>query len=428
VTGKRGGDELRGLEPSDDRSATSSSAAVSGTAAIDVATDIALIAAFGAGKTNLGALADSVFFGRHPERNHAPIAAHEQAAVAEWKAIRARAAALFPMLATPRRTVAPNEEDAIVLPVLTALLAAGNRDPAKLTDEALYALNPARKRGPIGRGETAAIAQWRRLRSGVVERVLATGPGGTPGIPNLLDTEVSPIGTSRYFAIDLHIAGVRSVTCVFTPHGYRPGAATDAILYLHGHRGPLPIDRYWKSVGPQGKIRAPLREGLSRSTKNVVLIAPTLGLRSEAGDLAQPGGLDRYLDQALGAASLERLRHLIVASHSGGGLWMHRLAHTAQRSIDDNLRECWGFDCFNNPSIDATWIAWAARHRDKALRAFHATQVPSTTAAQLASRAAAEGLANVDLRRAERRSDPHWDMLSVHWTPLIDATAFLDAR
>lgn len=238
----------------------------------------------------------------------------------------------------------------------------------------------------------------------------------------------SPIGTSRYLTIDLRIAGAQPMTGVFTPHGYQPRTATDVILYLHGHHGPLPISSYWSAVTREKTVHAPLREGLENSRKNVVLIAPTLDLRSEIGALGQAGGLDRYLDQVIAAAGLPPLRHLIVAAHSGGGVRMHRIAHLKQRTVDHHLRECWSFDSLNNPAIDETWAAWAARHPDKVLRDFHATDGPSKSAARLAKAVAAKQLGNVILKRAEARRDPHWDMLSIHWTPLIDATAFLDAR
>ena len=425
--------ELRGLEPTDAPFTTSTStppapapAAPRASGGFDPTIDMGLITAFVMGKRNLEDLTDTVFFQRHPERKNARITAGEEAAKMEWKAIRTRAAALFPNLTTsPQRELAPATEDTVALPIVTMLVASGTRDPSKLASEAFYALNPARQRRSIDRGETAAIAQWKRLRDGVVARVLATSGGGGSAA-RVLRTEDSAIGTTHYLDIDLHIAGATPMTGVFLPHGYRAGATVDAILYLHGHRGPLPIDRYF-TYPIANKVRAPLREGVARSTKNVILVAPTLDMRSRVGDLVKPGGLDRYLDRVTAAIGTAKLRHLILAGHSGGGLGMNRIAQLSQRTVDDNLRACWGFDCFNNPKIDPTWIQWARAHPEKQLIALFATGAPTDGARVLTKLASREGLTNVIMRPAEKRGD-HWDMLRTGLTPLIDAAEFLAPR
>ncbi len=122
----------------------------------------------------------------------------------------------------------------------------------------------------------------------------------------------------------------RPVTGIFIPDGYLPGAAVDLILYLHGFKADAikrhAIDQYWNSQRfPYGA----LREGVNASGRNVILVAPTLGSRSEAERLLKPGGFDAYIEQVLAALraygpysqvkSPPALGNLILACHSGGG-------------------------------------------------------------------------------------------------------------
>ena len=123
--------------------------------------------------------------------------------------------------------------------------------------------------------------------------------------PRLLKQESTPPGVTLYAEIDLKIvdkAGIRapSVTGIFIPDGYQQGVTVDVVLYLHGFKAEAikreAIDQYWNSQRfPYGA----LREGVNASARNVVLVAPTLGSRSEAGSLLKQGGLDAYIGQAL---------------------------------------------------------------------------------------------------------------------------------
>jgi hypothetical protein len=60
--------------------------------------------------------------------------------------------------------------------VITELVR-GERDPNKLANVAFYAVHPERNHAPIAAGETDAIAQWKRLRAGVVKQLLADFKG-----------------------------------------------------------------------------------------------------------------------------------------------------------------------------------------------------------------------------------------------------------
>jgi len=127
----------------------------------------------------------------------------------------------------------------------------------------------------------------------------ATSP--TPGpatrlTPGLFKRETSPPAETLYLDLALGSESpARPMTGIFIPESYRPQPQVDLILYLHGFKyttdfKPYPtltIDGYWD------KRQFPyftLREGVNESRKNVILVAPTLGARSQTGWLTGRGG------------------------------------------------------------------------------------------------------------------------------------------
>src|SRR5262249_27039051 len=156
--------------------------------------------------------------------------------------------------------------------------------------------------------------------------------------PSLIGQERTPPGQTLYVNIPLGAEGpARPMTGIFIPQSFRPTPKVDLIIYLHGIKPQndltLTVDRYWNRNHYPAWT---LREGLNQSGKNFILVAPTLGPRSQTqtGWLAQPGGLDRYVDLALAALATygpyqgwrPQLGNLILACHSGGGLPMRQLA------------------------------------------------------------------------------------------------------
>ncbi len=93
----------------------------------------------------------------------------------------------------------------------------------------------------------------------------------------------SQLGRTYYAAIDLGISDaagrVRPQTGVFVPVGWVPSVSVDLVIYLHGIRAPgITIDSYWNaSKHPEFA----LREAIVGSGKNVILVAPLLGQRSQ---------------------------------------------------------------------------------------------------------------------------------------------------
>jgi hypothetical protein len=323
---------------------------------------------------------------------------------------------------------------------VSKLIAAGERNADRLATEAFYALHPERNRAPIRSEERTHAAEWRALRSGLVAKLLRNaGAGGAAPPP----TEQSAAGTTHYVEIPLEIEGkAPPLTGIFTPSGYRHGPEVDLILYLHGHKAghypdgaSMAIDRYW---GERTRPRAALREAVHASRKNAILVAPTLGPESQAHTLAKRGGLDAYLARVMHALAAQkgwqggaapRLRHLILAAHSGGGIWMLSLANGKDRAVTENLRECWGFDCFYHPDVEvAGWPAWARRFPDKQLFAYDATDAthqgkpigPRTVAKRLR----AKGISNLRLSLAKKQGD-HFGVLRDHFLERIAQSSHL---
>jgi hypothetical protein len=188
-----------------------------------------------------------------------------------------------------------------------------------------------------------------------------------------------PFGTTIYLEIALG-DGIPAVTGVFFPSKYKPEDRIDLILYLHGHVKGCGGDTKQHSIEKVWtQDYFPFREKLNDTGKNLLLVAPTLGLTSEDGNLARKGGR-RYLDEVLlgifAYGPYDQLRNrdllfpvgnIILACHSGGGGPMFRLARsmTGKEGRGDYggyLRECWGFDCmYGIPegAPETLWAAWA---------------------------------------------------------------------
>jgi hypothetical protein len=203
-------------------------------------------------------------------------------------------------------------------------------------------------------------------------------------VPRLVGVEQSPLGKTLYLEIDLGIRVSNStfakpITGVFIPSGLRSDRL-NIILYLHGikTRPDLSIKEYWSSQFPHFA----LREGLARSGQQAILVAPTLGPRSqrEVGNLIKAGGLDQYLQQVMSGLSAyanltSPLMNLVLACHSGGGWPMRKIAMAANQSRG-LIRECWGFDCtyFND---DIEWLKWAQKSPKSRLFLYYLQNSPT---------------------------------------------------
>ncbi|HSF51034.1 MAG TPA: M15 family metallopeptidase [Nitrososphaeraceae archaeon] len=177
-------------------------------------------------------------------------------------------------------------------------------------------------------------------------------------------------------------------TGIYVPSSFICSTKANIIVYLHGYKFGYPgenstIHDYWD------KKQFPLfafREELLKSQKNAILVAPTLGSKSQAGRLidAQDGGLDWYLGYVLELLQKQgiakEIGEVVLACHSGGGSPMLRLA-----TINSNkfmLRECWGFDSLYSGYDEKKnkrytqpdrWLYWAKKNPDKKLFIYYYT-------------------------------------------------------
>jgi Uncharacterized protein conserved in bacteria (DUF2272) len=256
---------------------------------------------------------------------------------------------------------------------------------------------------------------------------------GTP--PRLLKQESTAPRTTLYVEIDLKMvdkAGIKAppVTGIFLPNAFLPGGSVDLVLYLHGFKADAikreAIDQYWNSQRfPYGA----LREGVTASGRNVALVGPTLGSRSEAGTLVKSGGLDAYLDQVLAALSAYgpqsragaplALGNLIFACHSGGGWPMRQLAGGQDRVLGQ-LRECWGFDCTYNRGDDTFWAGWARARPNARVYIYY---ISGSKTAPLAQSLRSMRVPNAIVQTS--RDKRHNYVPITHWQERLQGASFL---
>jgi hypothetical protein len=242
------------------------------------------------------------------------------------------------------------------------------------------------------------------------------------------------MGTTLYTTIDLAISDqgrriAQPVTGIFLPVGYRPQSRVDIILYLHGFktRPDLTIEQYWDR---QRFPHFALREELSKGRCNVVLVAPTLGPRSQTGRLLQPGGLDHFLGQVLTAlrdsapfrmtGTTPQLGSLILACHSGGGYPMRRLALDGDHAAS-SIRECWGFDSTYNRGDDTLWAQWAKRNPTARLFIYF---IPDSRTAPRALALQQKQVPNIAVLPTRPRGGHNWVPIT-HWRERIQRAPFL---
>ncbi len=166
-------------------------------------------------------------------------------------------------------------------------------------------------------------------------------------------------------------------TGIFFPDKYVPSGTLDLLVYFHGQPKPCgghDSDRIWDFWRSKTFL---LREGVNKSNKNVVLVAPRL--RGDKSGLRLDMSADEFLKRVVAfiAARVKTdpfnwqgtkpstetkdstgmsIGKLILAAHSGGGSPMLQMARTAKFA---KVRECWGFDSmYGSPD---QWVDWAAQ-------------------------------------------------------------------
>jgi hypothetical protein len=195
------------------------------------------------------------------------------------------------------------------------------------------------------------------------------------------DTSAGVTGTTAY--AEGKDACFKDTGVYFSPAHSFANAKVNVILWMHGYYVHSARDLFRPKKASHDMK---LRESVLDAQKDLVLVAPWLGLKesSDTGRLAldelgKGDGCQTYLNEVLdglghlqkalankqgkpAAAKLE-LGNLIVAGHSaGGGRMRDAVRHlggigSGQAPDKGTLRECWGFDC--QYDSEKTWGAWA---------------------------------------------------------------------
>lgn len=225
--------------------------------------------------------------------------------------------------------------------------------------------------------ERALIAAGASPPSGAT---VSSGSNNAPisATPTLLAREKASYGETLYLNIGLGMGKSLASTGIYIPNSFRPDSELVIVLYLHGWKGDYPgnavlINGYWD--GARFPFFA-LREEVNESGQNVIFVAPSLGPKSEAGSLRQPGGFDAFMKQVLSGLNehylmprygsrIRDVRSILLSAHSGGGSPMLSLA-TGKDQYAMKIKECWCYDSMYGP-VAQDWLGWAKSHPQQRL-------------------------------------------------------------
>jgi hypothetical protein len=227
----------------------------------------------------------------------------------------------------------------------------------------------------------------------------------------------------------------RQWSAVYFPPGVSPSSRTiDVILYLHGHRTGIPGAR--RTIWAYLKHKCwPLREHLAASGRAAVLIAPTLGPRSQSGTLLAPNGLDRYLEAVLSASraywtgnAVPEIRKIVLTGHSGAGAPMRLLANSTNAAAA-RIAEVWGFDCTYSArgNADATgWARWARSAPQSQLFLYYLRGAPTQNQAVRLRQARLPNVSIIESSATMREGiHPHYWVPIQHWGERLAASRAL---
>lgn len=153
---------------------------------------------------------------------------------------------------------------------------------------------------------------------------------------------------------------------VFIPRAVTAPDDVPMLVYYHGHNGQPSIEGYVNSL-PQRDFRPLLK------SKQVVLVEPWGGTKSNFNALATSAGLTTLIDQALYIAlsygpPVRRFpqsdlwkpqpRSLILAGFSGGGDPLRWVVIGQKADYIRRLKQVWCFDCMYSGE-GSQWTRWA---------------------------------------------------------------------
>ncbi len=235
--------------------------------------------------------------------------------------------------------------------------------------------------------------EWHHLSPG--------SEGANPQIPRLLNDETKPAGYTCYVEIDLGLTNrsdrcykgvwkedktwscagyiktpVEKMTAIYAPSKFNPALPADLIIYLHGYLKDRP------GIDPQRLISPPinkylkyiqLREAIETSGKNSILVVPTIGPLSQAGNLITRRGFDSFCDQVIAAINEYVIKKkglkgdfslscFVIAAHSGGGKPLLSIAGLSG-NYSKRINEFWGIDSWYQSN--ETWKTFGIKNPQK---------------------------------------------------------------
>lgn len=232
-------------------------------------------------------------------------------------------------------------------------------------------------------GKVGAQTERALLAAGASPPSSATVSSGSNNVPisatpTLLEREKASHGETLYLDIGLGMGKSLASTGIYIPTSFRPDSEIVIVLYLHGWKGDYPgnavlINGYWD--GARFPFFA-LREEVNASRQSVIFVAPSLGPKSEAGSLRQPGGFDAFMKQVLSGLNehylmprhgirIRDVQNIVLSAHSGGGSPMLSLA-TGTDQYAMKIKECWCYDSMYGP-VAQDWLRWAKSHPQRSL-------------------------------------------------------------
>jgi hypothetical protein len=177
---------------------------------------------------------------------------------------------------------------------------------------------------------------------------------------------------------------IAKMTAIYTPSYFSTNDAADIIIYLHGHKishpGAAASVKQYLNYSKQPYFN--FAEAINNSGKNVIFVAPTLGPRSQYGNLVK--NFDDFIEQVLAAINqyvlIDRglkgklkMGRIIIAGHSGGGKGMLAIAYSNQ-IYAKQVNEFWGFDSLYQGGGEKKggWAWFASQNKStKKIYAYH---------------------------------------------------------
>jgi hypothetical protein len=117
--------------------------------------------------------------------------------------------------------------------------------------------------------------------------------------------------------------------------------------------------------------------------------------------------------------------NIILAGHSGAGLYMRKLARSKHR-YSPLIRECWGFDCMYNSGDADEWSQWARQNPKAKLYNYYIRGTPTRIQSEALSRL--PNISVTPLNNRPYRSDLHHWVPITYWRTRIEKTPFLLKR